>query len=91
VEIRLQPDENRDGWIVITVRDHGPGVPDHMLEKLFEPFVRVAESRDRQSGGYGLGLAIAERAIRLHGGDITAANEEGGGLRVVIRLPVTDS
>jgi two-component system sensor histidine kinase CpxA len=91
VEISLQPDEYRDGWIVITVRDHGPGVPEHMLDKLFEPFVRVAESRDRQSGGYGLGLAIAERAIRLHGGDITAANEEGGGLRLIIRLPVTDS
>ena len=50
-------------------------------------FVRVGEARDRESGGYGLGLAIAERAIRLHQGNISAANAAGGGVCVTVRLP----
>ena len=48
----------------VTIRDHGPGVPETMLSQLFEPFVRVGDARDRASGGYGLGLAIAQRAAR---------------------------
>ncbi|MBI5441021.1 MAG: HAMP domain-containing protein [Deltaproteobacteria bacterium] len=72
---------------VVSVRDYGPGVPESALARLFEPFYRVAEARDRQSGGHGIGLAIAERAIRLHGGDIRAANAPGGGLLVEITLP----
>ncbi len=74
-------------WLEIRVYDHGPGVPEDMLTRLFEPFVRVGDARDRMSGGYGLGLAIAERAVRLHGGDISARNQPGGGLAVTIRLP----
>jgi two-component system sensor histidine kinase CpxA len=73
---------------VITVSDHGPGVPDSDLSRLFQPFYRVSEARDRQSGGAGVGLAIAERAIRLHGGTITAANLPSGGLLVSITLPL---
>jgi two-component system sensor histidine kinase CpxA len=88
VDLSLQPDHEHTGWMLIQVRDHGPGVPEDMLTKLFEPFVRVSDARDRQSGGYGLGLAIAERAIRLHGGEISALNEPNGGLNVRIRLPV---
>jgi len=88
VDISLQPDQEHTGWLLIQVRDHGPGVPEEMLTKLFEPFVRVGDARDRKSGGYGLGLAIAERAIRLHGGEISASNEPGGELTVRIRLPV---
>jgi len=88
VDVSLQADHERTGWLLIQVRDHGPGVPEEMLTKLFEPFVRVGDARDRKSGGYGLGLAIAERAIRLHGGEISAANEPDGGLVVRIRLPV---
>ncbi len=76
-----------DGHILIRVTDHGPGVPEQMLPRMFEPFVRVGEARDRHSGGYGLGLAIAERAIGLHGGGITAQNEPAGGLSVIISLP----
>ena len=72
----------------IMVRDHGPGVPEEMLRRLFEPFVRVGDARDRASGGYGLGLAIAQKAIRLHGGDVSALNARGGGLLVSVRLPV---
>jgi len=88
VDVSLQPDQEHTGWLLIQVRDHGPGVPEEMLTQLFEPFVRVGDARDRKSGGYGLGLAIAERAIRLHGGEISASNEPGGGLTVHIRLPV---
>jgi two-component system, OmpR family, sensor histidine kinase CpxA len=74
----------------ITIRDHGPGVPEAMLPLLFEPFVRVGDARDRASGGYGLGLAIAQRAIRLHAGEVSARNEPGGGLAVSVRLPITN-
>lgn len=73
---------------VINIGDHGPGVPSADLPRLFQPFYRVSEARDRQSGGAGVGLAIAERAIRLHGGTITAENCPAGGLRVTITLPL---
>jgi two-component system sensor histidine kinase CpxA len=71
----------------VVVRDYGEGVPDGELEKIFEPFYRVQESRDRHSGGYGLGLSIAANAARRHGGRITAANAPDGGLIVTISLP----
>jgi len=73
---------------VITVRDHGPGVPAEALDKLFRPFYRVDEARDRNSGGTGLGLAIAERAVRLHGGTVEAANIATDGLAVTLILPI---
>jgi two-component system sensor histidine kinase CpxA len=73
----------------ISIRDHGPGVPEAALTNLFLPFYRVAEARDRQSGGTGIGLAITERAVRLHGGTVTARNATGGGLLIEVRLPVT--
>lgn len=92
VEISMQEDAGNPGSIVIQVRDRGPGVPEEMLPHLFEPFVRVEEARDRLSGGHGLGLAIADRAIRLYGGEITARNESDEGLSIYIRLQVaTDS
>ncbi|HEY5672157.1 MAG TPA: ATP-binding protein [Malonomonas sp.] len=75
------------GAIQIRIADQGPGVPEAALPKLFEPFYRVADDRDRQSGGSGIGLAIAEQAIRLHGGSIRASNRAGGGLLVEISLP----
>ena len=67
---------------VVSVRDHGPGVSDDQLTHLFEPFYRIADSRDRESGGTGLGLAITERAVRLHGGTVGARNATDGGLIV---------
>ena len=73
--------------VVLTVRDHGPGVPPADLPRLFEPFYRVSEARDRDSGGFGLGLAIAARAVALHGGKIHAENAADGGLTVGIDLP----
>lgn len=74
--------------VVIVVRDHGPGVPQEALAKIFRPFYRVDEARDREAGGVGLGLAIAERAVRLHGGTVVASNCEAGGLRVSLNLPL---
>ena len=73
---------------LIRVCDHGPGVPEAALDKLFRPFFRVDDARGRQTGGSGLGLAITDRAVRLHGGSVRAANQPSGGLCVEIRLPV---
>jgi two-component system sensor histidine kinase CpxA len=86
VDIALTLDE-RPGFCSISVRDHGPGIPEAMLTRIFEPFARVGEARDRQSGGYGLGLAIADRAVRLHGGAIHASNNPDGGATLRIELP----
>jgi len=77
----------RRDWIEISVRDHGPGVPEKDLKLIFEPFYRVDAARDRAGGGEGLGLAIAARAIAVHGGSIEAHNAPGGGLEVAMRLP----
>ena len=89
VEVTLKNDNEIPGWIVIRIHDHGPGIPEQMLESIFEPFVRVGEARDRQSGGYGLGLAIAKRAVSLHDGKMMAANEDDG-LSILIYLPMND-
>jgi two-component system, OmpR family, sensor histidine kinase CpxA len=72
---------------VLSVRDHGPGVPESELEHIFEPFYRVSEARERASGGVGLGLSIAERTVKLHGGSIRAENVPGG-LQITIELPL---
>ena len=72
----------------LEVRDFGPGVPEAELEKIFEPFYRVQESRDRDSGGHGLGLSIAANAVKHHGGNIKAENAGGGGLLVTVQLPL---
>lgn len=76
------------GGIEINIRDQGPGVPEALLERIFEPFYRVAAARDRDSGGYGIGLAITARVMKLHGGSTQATNADGtGGLIVTLRLP----
>jgi two-component system, OmpR family, sensor histidine kinase CpxA len=74
------------GGVVIQVTDQGPGLPSGEIERVFQPFYRVSEARDRASGGVGLGLAIARRAIEVHGGQIEARNLPKGGLQVEIRL-----
>ena len=84
VEVQLTTDTSD---ALIRVRDHGPGVPDAELADIFRPFYRVSQARDRRTGGVGLGLTIAERAVGSHGGRVTAANHPGGGLLVDIRLP----
>lgn len=72
---------------LISIKDHGEGVPDEELAKLFKPFYRVQEARDRKTGGNGLGLAIAERAVNNHNGTIKAENATDGGLLIEITLP----
>jgi signal transduction histidine kinase len=76
-----------DGNYQITVEDQGPGVPENDLNKVFNEFYRVDSARSRESGGHGLGLAIAKRALLQHGGEITA-NNTGTGLRITVRLPL---
>jgi two-component system, OmpR family, sensor histidine kinase CpxA len=71
----------------ILVTDRGDGVPEEALERIFEPFFRVTEAREEQSGGTGLGLSIAQRIAVVHGGSIHARNRQGGGLEVEICLP----
>jgi two-component system sensor histidine kinase CpxA len=91
VEIQLC-EENRHGarFAVLQVKDHGPGVPEAALKSIFRPFYRLDLSRQRSTGGYGVGLAITERAVRLHGGAVTARNAKEGGLIVEMRLPVAE-
>jgi two-component system sensor histidine kinase CpxA len=72
---------------LVSVRDYGEGVPEELLDKLFDPFFRVDDSRESSTGGVGLGLAIARRSIHLHGGTIEAANALPG-LRVSVEVPV---
>ncbi len=69
------------------IADQGPGVSEKELADIFEPFYRTDEARDRSSGGYGLGLSIAQRTAALHGGNIGALNRPTGGLLVTVNLP----
>jgi signal transduction histidine kinase len=76
-----------DQEIRVVIDDHGPGIPEADFERVFAPFVRLEESRSQETGGIGLGMAIARSIVRGHGGDITLANREGSGLRVTLHLP----
>jgi two-component system, OmpR family, sensor histidine kinase CpxA len=88
VEVRLERQRSDAGpEIVVRVLDSGPGVPEEALAKIFEPFYRLDDARNRLTGGAGLGLSIADRAIRLHGGQLRASNRKEGGLEVEIRIP----
>jgi len=86
VEVRLA---RNNGKAIVDVRDYGPGVPEEALPRLFDAFYRVESDRDRASGGIGLGLSIARRAIELHKGSIRAKNAKPG-LEVEMELPVKD-
>ena len=84
VEVRLTRDNQTAH---LQVRDYGPGVPEEALSRIFQPFYRVEGDRNRESGGVGLGLAIAQRAVELHKGRLQASNAHPG-LRIEIDLPV---
>ncbi len=87
IDVRVEEDS---AGAEIEVRDYGPGVPDELLQQIFDPFFRVEQARDEESGGIGLGLSIAKRSIRLHRGTITAENAEPG-LRVRMSIPALTS
>jgi signal transduction histidine kinase len=76
--------------VVVLVEDDGPGIPEAAMATVFEPFQRLEASRNRGTGGTGLGLTIARRALEGHGGTIALANRPGGGLVVTVRLPRED-
>jgi two-component system sensor histidine kinase CpxA len=86
VEISLSVEgKEAEIWVV----DYGAGVPEQDLPHLFEPFYRVAKARERETGGAGIGLAIAEQAVKAHGGRMTARNgDDHNGLIVTITLPL---
>jgi signal transduction histidine kinase len=75
------------GLLEIVVDDDGPGIPEDERERIFEPFYRLDRSRDRATGGFGLGLSIARKAVRLHGGTLRVEGSPLGGARFVISLP----
>jgi signal transduction histidine kinase len=84
VEVGLR---RNGGAVTIDVRDHGPGIPDELIPRVFDPFFRVDSSRDENTGGVGLGLAIARRAIRVHQGDVAVENVHPGS-QFRITIPV---
>ncbi len=78
----------RDGWATLAVLDRGPGIPPGLIERLKQPFTRRDDSRSGSSGA-GLGLAIADRVARLHGGKLELLEREGGGLEARVSLPIS--
>jgi len=88
VELKIRCEE-RAGVRMVTldVADSGPGVPENELENIFRPFYRVDTARQQDTGGFGVGLAIADRAVRLHHGEVRARNRPEGGLTISLSLP----
>ena len=84
--VRLVNPVNR--LVVVEVEDDGPGIRPGELERVFEPFHRGEPSRNRETGGVGLGLPIARNIMRAHGGDVTISNRPAGGARATVTLPV---
>ena len=76
---------------VITIADKGPGLPAGQLEAVFEPFVRIEAFRNRDTGGVGLGLAIARTIIQAHGGTVVLRNRPEGGVEAVVNLPIGEA
>jgi signal transduction histidine kinase len=80
-----------DRNIIVTIDDKGSGIPDEQLDRVFRPFYRLDSSRSRDTGGTGLGLAVARTVFRAHGGDVLLSNRNGQGLRATVTLPRTGS
>jgi signal transduction histidine kinase len=83
---RVLVDDN-DARLEIRIQDAGPGLPPDQLEKVFEPFYRVEDSRSRETGGTGLGLTIARGIAEAHGGSLDLHNRPEGGLEAVLVIP----
>jgi signal transduction histidine kinase len=79
--------EDGPARLVLRVQDRGPGIPETLRERVFEPFYRIEGSRSRERGGTGLGLSIARDVARAHGGELTLHNRPEGGLEAVLVLP----
>jgi signal transduction histidine kinase len=77
-----------DGYAVLSVEDDGPGIPLDLANLLTEPFVRGEVSRSRDTGGAGLGLAIAKNLAEAHGGDLSIETAKSGGARIEVRIPI---
>ena len=75
-------------WLTVMIDDNGPGIPPHLREEVFRPFLRLDDARNQDEGNTGLGLAIARDIARSHGGDITLGDSPMGGLRATVRVPV---
>lgn len=87
--VELELGTNPDG-IELRIRDHGPGLPEDELEKVFAPFYRLEASRNRETGGTGLGLAIVRNLLRAHQGEVRLRNHPQGGLEAIVSLPRAD-
>jgi len=88
IEIKLNASDGGAGrWATLAVSDRGPGIPEDQLGAIFRPFYRVDSARSPETGGFGVGLAIADRAVRLHKGRLSAANREGGGATIQMWFP----
>jgi two-component system sensor histidine kinase CpxA len=89
VAVRLRESSlESERWAVIEVTDHGPGIPEAELEHIFRPFYRLDVARSSATGGFGVGLAITERAVRLHGGTLRAINRPEGGTCIEMKFPL---
>jgi signal transduction histidine kinase len=77
-----------DGTVAVTIEDDGPGIPTEEIDRVFEPFHRLEQSRNPETGGVGLGLPIARNMLRAHGGDVVLSNRPEGGLKAIVTLPV---
>ncbi|MEV0603350.1 HAMP domain-containing sensor histidine kinase [Streptomyces sp. NPDC050315] len=87
VRVAVRTESRADGdWLLVRVRDHGPGIPEEVLPHVFDRFYKASASRPRSEGS-GLGLSIAMENAHIHGGEITAANSEEGGAVFTLRLP----
>lgn len=87
VLVSLSLEEN---GVLLTVADHGPGIPEEDLPRIFERFYRVDKARSRAAGGTGLGLSIVSDTVRRRGGTVQAANRPGGGAVFTVRWPIAE-
>jgi two-component system sensor histidine kinase CpxA len=88
VELKLSCEQQVGAsMVILDVSDRGPGLPENELENIFRPFYRADDARQRDTGGFGVGLAIANRVVRLHHGEVWARNRPDGGLVVSLKLP----
>jgi signal transduction histidine kinase len=83
-EVRASIDKHK---LQVRIEDEGPGIPEREMENVFRPFFRIERSRNKRTGGIGLGLATARTIARAHGGDVIVANRPEGGLRAIVTLP----